>query len=207
MSSFCPDCGTPLKPEWKVCINCGKQLEQPAATARQCIQCGVVTKNDAAFCANCGGQMVEFVQKAVDPKAAVAKKRMIFGGIVAATTLLAFLSFFMKFASLSFSLESASAMDLIALADVGDAIAFLLFALLSFVFSILAFCFSLGAIFKRGFFAATLVMSAIALLWQILAFASLSNVSAGFGFILHILMSIATIVLCAIGRSQSKKPQ
>ena len=205
MSSFCPDCGTPLKPEWKICINCGKPIAQAAPTARQCIQCGTIKEGDGAFCPNCGGQMVEFVKKDVDPKAAVAKKRTIFGCIVVATTLLMFLSFFMGFASSSF--ESLSAMDLISLADIGDAIAFLIFAVLSFIFTILTFGFSLGTIFKRGFFAVTLVMSVIALLWQILAFAALSHVSAGFGFILHVLMSIATIVLCVVGRMLSKKPQ
>ena len=207
MSSFCPDCGTQLKPEWKVCINCGKPIAQAAPTARQCIQCGTIKEGDGAFCPNCGGQMVEFVQKNVDPKAAAAKKRTIFGCSVVATALLALLSFFMKFATIDFFEESYSTLQMISLADIGEAIAFLIFAVLSFIFSILTFGFSLGTIFKRGFFAVTLVMSAIAFLWQILAFAALSNVSAGFGFILHILMSIATITLCVVGRILSKKPQ
>ena len=205
MSSFCPDCGTQLKPEWKVCTNCGKPIAQAAPTARQCIQCGTIKEGDGAFCPNCGGQMVEFVKKNVDQKAAAAKKRTIFGSIVVATTLLAFLSFFMGFAKNPYDM-TFSAMELI-VDDLVGLIGFLIFILLSFIFSILSFGFSLGAIFKRGFFAVTLVMSAIALLWQILAFAALPNASAGFGFILHILMSIATIVLCVVGRMLSKKPQ
>ena len=143
MSSFCPDCGTPLKPEWKICTNCGKQLAQTAPTARQCIQCGTIKQGDVAFCPNCGGQMVEFVQKPTGAKAANKKKRLVYGGVTAGIAFFTFLSFFLPYASNGFGMTiSASKL-------MGTSFAEETFLLIAFLLSIVTLLCAAGAIFKR----------------------------------------------------------
>jgi len=34
MASFCPNCGNPIKPHWKVCSQCGSELEQDQEDAQ-----------------------------------------------------------------------------------------------------------------------------------------------------------------------------
>lgn len=196
MSSFCPDCGTPLKPEWKICTNCGKPVAQAVPTARQCIQCGTITQDDSAFCPNCGGQMVEFVQKPAGAKAANTKKRLIYGCVTAGIAFFTFLSFFMPYASNGFI--SISASDLM-----GTSIAEETFLLIAFLLSIVTLLCAAGAIFKRKLYIATIILPLFALFFHILPIGSL-NGSLGFGFIFHLLTSIATFIVSIIALKATK---
>ena len=200
MSSFCPDCGTPLKPEWKICTNCGKQLAQTAPTARQCIQCGTINQGDVAFCPNCGGQMVEFVQKPTGAKAANKKKRLVYGGVTAGIAFFTFLSFFLPYASNGFGMTiSASKL-------MGTSFAEETFLLIAFLLSIVTLLCAAGAIFKRKLYIATIILPLFALFFHILPIGSL-NGSPAFGFILHLLTSIATFIvsIVALKATKSKK--
>ena len=49
--SVCPECGDPIKPEWKACPHCGTRLSLGSAT---CSGCGSLLKPGWKACPECG---------------------------------------------------------------------------------------------------------------------------------------------------------
>ena len=53
--SVCPECGDPIKPEWKACPHCGTRLSLGSAT---CSGCGSLLKPGWKACPECGKKIV-----------------------------------------------------------------------------------------------------------------------------------------------------
>ncbi|MBR5519351.1 MAG: zinc ribbon domain-containing protein [Clostridia bacterium] len=160
-----------------------------------CPNCGTQILPGANACPNCGTQFV-VASKPVGLNAVKAKKRMIFGGVVAGLAFLSFLSFFFGYASgWGISISASSVM--------GTGYAEATFLLLSFILTLVTLLGGVGAIFKRGLFILTMIVALLDLIFWFLPSITL-NGSVGFGFVLHLLTAIATFVVSIVGMSASK---
>lgn len=204
MSSFCPDCGTQLKPEWKVCPGCARSLNAHEAQYR-CLRCNKV--GDTPFCPDCGEKMVEIVP--VDDAAhSMNVKQRVFGGVAVGAVLCMVLSFFM--ALISNGYDSFTSMKLFTILDIdrnNQNFYFLVFQLLCLLLTLTALGFAVGAMFKRRFFLVTSILSATALVCRILTpiVVGLRMEWLGFGFYFFVLASVVCAVFSCIGFVKAKR--
>ncbi|WP_458403149.1 zinc-ribbon domain-containing protein [Methanobrevibacter sp.] len=54
MATFCPNCGTELRKDYKFCTNCGTKIITEDAF---CTNCGTKLRKDYKFCTNCGTEI------------------------------------------------------------------------------------------------------------------------------------------------------